>query len=130
MEKFLVSTGIVIFPIWAEGPRQAIDALKQEIRYRMGLVPFRSHFSREALAALDQSEPERTRLNQLDIGLSLIEALEEGRLNFLVFDGAHTAILAGELQGEYQQPASRKLARLQSLHVSPNLHHALPHDPE
>jgi hypothetical protein len=125
MEKFLVGTGIVIFPVWADDPRQAIEKLKAEIRYRESLSPFRSGFTPLALAALDESEPERSQLNRLDIGMSLVTALNEGRLNFIVFNGDHTDILAGELQGQYQEPASMELARVLPHHVSQNLAHRL-----
>jgi hypothetical protein len=118
MEKYMVNTGIVIFAIWADSPEAAIEALKAEIRYRGNLEPFRAHFSPAALAALDNDEPERAQLNRLDIGWSLVEALEEGRLNFLVFNGDRSVLLAGEHQGQYQAPPTRALARLQPLYVT------------
>jgi len=86
MEKFLVGTGIVLFPINAASPRQAIEFLKNEIRHR-----------------------EHVRYHET-IGMSLVEALKEGRLNFIVFDAGRTEILAGELNGEYLERPTRQLA--------------------
>lgn len=86
MQIFLVGTGIVTFRVEAETPRQAMAKLKDEIRARKHA---RKHPT---------------------IGISLVNALEDNRLNFIVFDEARTEIFAGELRGEYQEPVSKELA--------------------
>ena len=45
-----------------------------------------------------------------EIGLSLVEALDEERLDFVVMDAQRTRIISGELEGVYQEPASAFLA--------------------
>ena len=84
MYQFIVGTGIVCFPIEAPNPRQAIYLLKKKIGAR------------------------RTSYSQ-DIGLSLVEALDAGRLNFVVFDQQRQRLFAGELNGEFQEPPSPEL---------------------
>ena len=86
MEKFLVGTGIVLFHIDAQSPRHAIELLKNEIRAR-----------------------EHARKHPT-IGMSLVDALKANTLNFIVFDAGRTKVLAGELNGEFVQPATRKVA--------------------
>jgi hypothetical protein len=125
-QKFLVGTGMRLFPISAENPAEAIATLKQEIAYRGALVPFCAHFNPDSLAYLDETEPERAELNRLDIGISLVTALSEGRLNFIVFDEKRSKILAGELAGEYQEPATRELADTLPAIVPPALWMDLP----
>lgn len=85
-QNFLVGTGIVCFHIQAETPQEAIEQLKH-------LIDARRHVLRHPT-----------------IGMSLVEALDNGRLNFVVFDQQRTKVLAGELNGQYQEPATRALA--------------------
>ena len=87
-QNFLVATGIVLFWSSGETPRQAIENLKERIR-RRGETP---HF------------------HHPEIGMSLVEALFAGRLNFIVMDAERTALLGGEYQGVYEDVVSRKLA--------------------
>lgn len=94
MEQYNVLTGIVKFAIQAENPAQAIGLLKARIdqRRHQGVNP--------------------------EIGMSLVEALDEGRLNFLVLDAGHASALAGEWRGEYQNPPSPELILSFSHNVS------------
>jgi len=101
-QRYLVGTGIVLFPIDAESPRQAIACLKQ-------MIDARRHERRNA-----------------KIGMSLVKALDEGTLNFGVFDATRTHLLAGELFGEYQEPATRALADQLSALVPEAIYFSLP----
>lgn len=87
--KYLVATGICLFPVAAATPFQAVEALKERI-YQRGQLP--SHLT----------DPE--------IGMSLVEALHEGRLNFIVMDEERTQLLGGEYRGIYEDQVSRRLA--------------------
>jgi hypothetical protein len=102
MQKFLIGTGIVLFPITAASPRLAIEELKCQIRAR-----------------------ERVREHQT-IGMSLVNALKAGTLNFIVFDAGRTEILAGELNGEFVEPATRALAEAFPTMVPPELFYKTP----
>lgn len=84
MSKFLVATGIVIFPIEAESPRHAIVELKARINRR------------------------RHEHHNPDIGMSLVNAYDAGTLNFLVMDERRRPI-CGEFNGVFQYPASQEL---------------------
>ena len=93
--KYQVATGIVIFrDIEADSPRAALQVLKTMIDQRR-----------------------HSRYNP-DIGMSLVEALDQGRLNFLVFDAARRHLLAGEHNGVYQEPVTRELGRAMRSHLS------------
>ena len=85
MNKYRVVTGIVSVNIEALNERLAIETLKTMIRAR-----------------------EQQHYNPI-ISMSLVPALKEGRLNFIVFDADRTSILAGELNGNFQQPVTREL---------------------
>jgi hypothetical protein len=85
-KKFLVATGIVVIPVMADSPVDAIDVLKQRIDDRRH----------------QHTDPE--------IGMSLVNAYDRGELNFLVMDEDRTALLCGELDGEFQLPVTRDLA--------------------
>lgn len=87
-QNYLVGTGVApLFHIQASCPREAVETLKEMIRARK----------------------QQVRWHPL-IGMSLVKALEENRLNFIVFDTGRTEVLAGELNGEYLEPATRALA--------------------
>lgn len=86
MPQYLVATGIRVFPVMASSPRQAICALKIRIDMR------------------------RYETENPDIGLSLVDALDERRLNFLVMDMERTQVYCGEFKGQFQQPVTRELA--------------------
>jgi hypothetical protein len=101
MEKFLVGTGVVLFHIDADSPRHAIELLKNEIRAR-----------------------EHARKHPT-IGMSLVNALKAGTLNFIVFDAGRTKVLAGELNGEFVQ-ATRRLADQFRRIVPADLYYRLP----
>jgi hypothetical protein len=102
MQTFLVGTGVVLFPIEAVSPRRAVEMLKNEIRAR-------EHVRRHAT-----------------IGMSLVNALKAGTLNFIVFDSGRTEILAGELRGEFLEPATRQLADAFPTMVPADLYYKLP----
>jgi len=90
MPQYNVATGIVIIPVQAENPRQAIAELKHRIRER-GV----NH---------DRHDEE--------ISMSLVRSLDAGTLNFVVMDEHRRQRLCGELNGEYQEPVSPELAAL------------------
>lgn len=109
MKHYLVGTGIVLLHQDADSPRQAIELVKAAIRAR-GEETWRQHPT---------------------IGMSLVEALNklDGWLaaggvgepplhssNFVVFDtdadGRRNNLVAGELNGAYEEPVTRKLATL------------------
>lgn len=85
--NFLVGTGIRVFRVLAASPRAAIEQLK-------GSIDARRHVRRHA-----------------DIGMSLVHALDQGRLSFVVFDDPRTRILAGELNGNLQEPTDLEFRR-------------------
>jgi nitrogen fixation protein FixH len=102
-QKFLVGTGIApLFHIYANSPEEAIEALKQQIRDRRNM---RRHAT---------------------IGMSLVNALDAGTLNFIVFDEERTQVLAGELHGQFQEPATYELAQSMRYFVPVNLMVGLP----
>lgn len=101
MEKFLVGTGMVLFHIDADSPRHAIELLKREIRAR-------EHVRRHPT-----------------IGMSLVDALKAGTLNFIVFDAERTKVLAGELNGEFVQP-TRRLADAFRRFIPADVYYRLP----
>lgn len=102
MHTFLVGTGIVSFRIDARSPRQAIEILKQQIRERKN----------------QDCHP--------TIGMSLLTALEEMRLNFIVLDADCSVIFAGEFNGEFNQPPTQEQAATMRVLVSPSLLSTLP----
>lgn len=104
---YLVGTGTVLLHQDADDPRQAIELVKAAIR-RRGEERWRQHET---------------------IGMSLVDALQkldgwlaEGGVgepplysaNFIVFDtdadGRRNNLVAGELNGAYEEPVTRKLA--------------------
>lgn len=100
-QKYFVVTGICLFPVHAATPQQALEALKQRIHER-GQLP--KHLS----------DPE--------IGMSLVEALHAGRLNFIVMDEERTQLLGGEYKGIYEDQVSRRLADSLREMLSDNLY--------
>ncbi len=89
MSKYLVATGIVVFTQEAADPHQALLSVKERIRQAGEGYP-------------NINDPNR-------IGQSLVDALKDGRLNFVVMDWERTALLCGERDGVYEQPVSRTL---------------------
>lgn len=85
--SYLVGTGRCVFRIDAASPAAAIAQLKANIDARR-------HVRRHET-----------------IGMSLVEALDAGRLNFVVFDAKRTSILAGELNGQHQEPTDLEFRR-------------------
>ncbi len=86
MNQYLVATGIRLFPVEAPSAQDAIWVLKQSINQRRHL---RRH-------------PE--------IGMSLVHALDEGRLNFVVMPPDRSQLLCGEREGTLERTVSRRLA--------------------
>ena len=92
--NFIVITGFRSFPLYALDPVHAIETLKAKIDARR----------------MKRKDPE--------IGMSLVNALDEGRLNFIVMDFERTTLLCGELNaigdrthlGQFQQTVTRELA--------------------
>ncbi len=84
-KSYIVATGIVQVPLEAESPLDAIAVLKLRIDDR-------------------RREP----YNEL-IGMSLVEALDADRLNFLVLDAGCSRLLGGEVKGRFQSVVSRDL---------------------
>ena len=89
MTHYLVATGAVLFPQDAENPREAIALLKQRI---------------------DESRHEIGTKEGRSISMTIVEALDEGRLNFVVMDEKRTCLLAGEYNGIYEETVSPELA--------------------
>ncbi|MCC7530242.1 MAG: hypothetical protein IT342_17090 [Candidatus Melainabacteria bacterium] len=100
--KYLVVTGICCFRVDALTPFQAVEALKERIHNR-GRLP--------------------QHLTDPDIGMSLVEALHEGRLNFIVMDEERTLLLGGEYKGNYEDQVSRRLADSLRDMLSENLYY-------
>ncbi len=91
--KFQVATGIISFrDVVALSPREAIRQVRKTISDRRHV---RKHPT---------------------IGMSLVEALDSGKLHFLVFDADRTLPLAGEFNGVYQEPLSLELVRAMQYH--------------
>lgn len=89
MTNFKVGTGIVFFDVTADSPAQAIQVLKDRIQ-TAGQMQF---FDAQ----------------RAGMSYSIVEALREGRLNFIVLNESRTDILCGEYQGEFQELTSREL---------------------
>lgn len=104
--KYLVATGICLFPVYAATPFQAVEALKERIHQR-GQLP--------------------EHLTDPEIGMSLVEALHAGRLNFIVMDEERTQLLGGEYQGNYEDQVSRRLAESLRVMLSDNLYYQTDH---
>lgn len=101
-KTFLVVTGIVAFKVNANTPQQAIQQLKERIHQR-GELP--------------------AHLTDPEIGMSLVEALSAGKLNFIVMNEERTQLLGGELKGEYEETVSRRLADSLRDMLSENLYY-------
>ena len=87
MNKYFVATGIRLFSVEAPSAVDSIWVLKQTINQRR-------HVRRHP-----------------DIGMSLVQALDEGRLNFVVLSEDRSRLLCGEYQGQPENPVSRRLAQ-------------------
>ncbi len=98
---YLVATGICLFRIAALTPFQAVETLKERIHNRGQLPPH---------------------LSCPEIGMSLVEALHEGRLNFIVMDEERSQLLGGEYRGIYEDQVSRRLADSLREMLSENLY--------
>lgn len=86
MNNYKVATGIVLIAVSAGSPEQALWLVKKRIHAR----------------TKDNYDPE--------IGMSLKEALVRGELDFAVMNEDRTALLCGELRGDFQPEVSRELA--------------------
>jgi len=84
--RHLVATGIVKFSIEAESPRDAIAELKARIDRR------------------------RHEHHNPDIGMSLVEALDAGTLDFMVLDENQRPI-CGEFDGRFYSRVDDELVR-------------------
>lgn len=112
MNKYLVGTGIVLFRIEAETPRQAITILKARIDARRHEI-----------------------FQNAEIGMSLVEALDEHRLNFVVMDEDRTSLLGGELnwiedgvrKSRYEEVVTRRLVNTLPALMSEHLYYQTDH---
>ncbi|MGH7485247.1 MAG: hypothetical protein ACREMY_06520 [bacterium] len=114
MTKYLVATGACLFPIEGLSPADAIARLKQRIDDRRH-VTMPPSFGDE----LEDFAQRPAIMNE--IGMSLVEAMSRGELNFVVMDEGRTQLLAGEYQGVYEEPATLFLARSLSRHIPTGL---------
>lgn len=87
MNQYLVATGIRLFPVEAPSAQDAIWVLKTAIDRRR-------HAHRHP-----------------DIGMSLVHALDDGRLNFVVMPPDRSRLLCGEQEGQLERTVSRRLAQ-------------------
>lgn len=93
--KFQVVAGIVNFRgVEASSPREAIAQVKSRIEKR------------------------RHAGHDPEVGMSMVNALDAGTLNFLVFDEYRQNLLAGEEAGIYQEPVSMQLGRVMERHMT------------
>lgn len=103
--QYLVATGAILFLQDALHPADAIERVKERILRRGA-----EHRAKQRQA----SEP--------NISMSLVAALENGSLNFIVMDNKRTSLLAGIFNGIYQEPVSRDLANALRRMLSEHLH--------
>lgn len=112
MKKYLVATGIVLFRIEAETPQQAIATLKARIDARRHEV-----------------------FQNAEIGMSLVTALDEHRLSFIVMDEGRTSLLGGELnwfedgvpRSRYEEVVTRRLVNTMPALISEHLYYQTDH---
>ncbi|MBY0358524.1 MAG: hypothetical protein K2W82_11030 [Candidatus Obscuribacterales bacterium] len=97
MKWYKVLVGIVRFSFPAESPCQAIELLRARIEER------------------------RHQAHDEEISMSLVEALDAGRLNFLVLNHESTVALAGLLHGQYQEPPSSELILAFTKQIGPEV---------
>ncbi len=93
MTQYLVASGAVLFSQDAKSPAEAIERVKKRIEQRG---------AEHASKLKHVTEP--------FISMSLVESLEKGNLNFIVMDETRSLLLAGLLNGVYEEPVSRELA--------------------
>lgn len=113
MKKFLVGTGVVVFRIEAASPFDAIATLKARIDARR----------------------HETRQNP-EIGMSLVKALDEHRLNFVVMDVDRTELLGGELnwiedgerKSRYEEVVTRRLVNTLPQVITEHLYYQTKHE--
>jgi hypothetical protein len=93
MTQYLVATGAILFSQDAKDPKEAIERVKERIQQR-GV----------------ESAAKQKHVTEPFISMSLVDALEKGSLNFIVMDETRSLLLAGLLNGVYEEPVSRELA--------------------
>lgn len=93
MTQYLVATGAVLFSQDAKNPADAIERVKQRI-LRRGV----------------EHKTNKKQVSEPHISMSLVDALENGKLNFIVMDETRSLLLAGLFNGTYEEPVSRELA--------------------
>lgn len=97
MEWYKVLVGIVSFSFPAESPCQAIRLLRTRIDKRRHLT------------------------HDEEVSMSLVEALDAGRLNFLVLNSESTVAFAGMWRNEYQEPPSSELILAFTKQIGPEV---------
>lgn len=93
MTQYLVATGAILFSQDAKDPKEAIERVKERIQQR-GV----------------ENAAKQKHVTEPFISVSLVDALEKGTLNFIVMDETRSLLLAGLLNGVYEEPVSRELA--------------------
>lgn len=93
MTQYLVATGAILFSQDAADPAEAIARVQERIRQRGAELKNKQKHA---------TEPK--------ISMSLVDALEKGKLNFIVMDETRSLLLAGLFNGVYEEPVSRELA--------------------
>lgn len=94
IQKFQVATGIVMFRgVEAYSPYDALQVVK-------GMIDSRRYAYNP------------------NIGMSLVDALDAGTLNFLVFDECRRELLAGEHRGTYREPVTVELGQAMRYHLT------------
>lgn len=88
--RYLVALGSLVMSVNASSARRALSMVKETLR-RGNELP------------TSLRDPKR-------LSSALLEAFEEGRLNFLVMDSDRTRLFCGEYQGVYEEPVSLDLA--------------------
>ena len=106
MQSYVALTGIRRFEILAENPQDAIARLKK-------LIEARRH---------SRKDPQ--------IGMSLLEALLQNKLNFLVFEAAGETVLEGEYRGLHQEIPDPQLINAFQQMLSPNALYEITQDLE
>ncbi|MBY0546494.1 MAG: hypothetical protein K2W95_04340 [Candidatus Obscuribacterales bacterium] len=88
--RYLVAMGALVMTQNASSARRALSMVKEKLRCGNTLP-------------MNLRDPQR-------FSASLLEAFEDGRLNFLVMDSTRTRLFCGENRGVYEEPVSLGLA--------------------
>lgn len=95
--------------------------MTQKFQVATGIVMFRgveAHSPYDALRTVKAMIDSRRYVYNPNIGMSLVEALDAGSLNFLVFDEHRRDLLAGEHRGNYREPVTVELGQAMRYHLT------------